>query len=522
MPSYSEDALAHALDAVKSGVPLARAAREWGIPRTTLRHRDTGKQAKSIAHAFQQKLSPVQENRLADWIRVQDALGVAPTHAQIRTFASRILLAGGSATGVGKHWLQGFLRRNPRIATLRTRRIDSARVNGATTEAIQAWFPHLALPAIQKVMQADRWNMDETGLMQGMGGNGLVLGMAEKKRTFKKDDGRREWTTIIECISADGRYLHPLVIFKGGDVQQQWFPDEGIEAFKDWKFESSAKGWTDDDIAVRWLMTVFIPQTWVPRNRPRLLVVDGHGSHTTDDFMYGCFNANIYLLFLPPHASHVLQPLDLSVFGPIKSLYRSALGNLIYQSDDSPMGKRGFLECYSTARQGGLSEKNVLAGWRATGLWPINCAKPLMSKLVMSAAKAQPIKPQPPNQAQIEPDQAQPNTEIPSTQRRKVVVATPKRSAEIGHLLRKLAPKAWKNPAARLVFQKLGKSIDNKNVDLAMQEAQLQALRVYVNEAKVKKRRKVERADPNKKFATIADVRRTRMGMEPTITVASA
>jgi hypothetical protein len=134
-------------------------------------------------------------------------------------FASRILLAGGSATGVGKHWLEGFLRRNPCVKTLQTRCMDAARVNGATTEAIQAWFPLLDLPAIKKVMQADRWNMDETGFMQGMGANGLVFGMAEKRKTFKKDPGRREWTTIIECVSANGRHLYPLVIFKGKDVQ---------------------------------------------------------------------------------------------------------------------------------------------------------------------------------------------------------------------------------------------------------------------------------------------------------------
>ncbi len=58
-------------------------------------------------------------------------------------------------------------------------------------------------------------------------------------------------------------------------------------------------------------------------------------------------------------------------------------------------------------------------------------------------------------------------------------------------------------------------------MDLASQEAQLQALKVHISEAKVKKRRKVERADPNKKFATIADVRRTRMDMEPTIIMGS-
>ena len=59
-------------------------------------------------------------------------------------------------------------------------------------------------------------------------------------------------------------------------------------------------------------------------------------------------------------------------------------------------------------------------------------------------------------------------------------------------------------------------------MDLASQEAQLQALKVHINEAKVKKRRKVEQADPNKKFVTVANVTRTRMDMEPTIVVASS
>ena len=192
MPSYTEDALSAALNAVSTGTSIRRTVYDYSIPLTTLHARRAGRQPRNEAHSYRQKLSPVQESRLADWIRVQDALGLAPTHAQIRTFASRILLAGGSATGVGKHWLEGFLRRNPHVRTLRTQRIDVARANGATVEVIQAWFQHLDLPAIKKVMQADRWNMDETGLMQGMGANGLVLSRAEKTKTFKKDPGRRE------------------------------------------------------------------------------------------------------------------------------------------------------------------------------------------------------------------------------------------------------------------------------------------------------------------------------------------
>jgi len=54
--------------------------------------------------------------------------------------------------------------------------------------------------------------------MQDMETNGLILGIAEKCKTFKKDPSRREWTTIIEYVSAGGRHLQPLVIFKGKDV----------------------------------------------------------------------------------------------------------------------------------------------------------------------------------------------------------------------------------------------------------------------------------------------------------------
>ncbi len=144
---------------------------------------------------------------------------------------------------------------------------------------------------------------------------------------------------------------------------------------------------------------------------------------------------------MPLHASYILQPFDLSMFGPIKTYYCTAIGNLIYQLDNCPMDKRSFLECYSKVRQRGLNEKNVLAGWKATGLWPINRAKPLMSRLVFDTAKLQSIELQQLNQAQIEPDQTQPNIQIPAIQPRKIVVVIPKRSAEIGPLLRRLAPK---------------------------------------------------------------------------------
>ena len=65
--------------------------------------------------------------------------------------------------------------------------------------------------------------MDGTGILEGLGSNGLVLGNLQKIAAIKKQPGSRSWTSMIECISATGQEIQPLVIFKGLTVQQQWF-----------------------------------------------------------------------------------------------------------------------------------------------------------------------------------------------------------------------------------------------------------------------------------------------------------
>jgi 4-hydroxybenzoate polyprenyltransferase len=258
--------------------------------------------------------------------------------------------------------MDNFLRRNPILKTKRQFHIDSARVNGATTEIIRKWFQKLALPHIKTIKPENRWNMDEAGIMEGMGDNGLVVGSAHKRFIQKKQPGSRAWTSFIECISALGRALHPLVIFKGKSVQQQWFKTT-LKEFKGWEFTATENGWTTDDTALEWLKKVFIPQTQPhDPSEPRLLVLDGHGSHETTEFMWECYSNNIQLLFLPPHTSHVLQPLDLAVFSLLKTLYRKQVGFLSLKTNATPVGKRNFLRCYYKARLDGLIARNIKSG----------------------------------------------------------------------------------------------------------------------------------------------------------------
>jgi 4-hydroxybenzoate polyprenyltransferase len=105
---------------------------------------------------------------------------------------------------------------------------------------------------------------------------------------------------------------------------------------------------------------VFLPQTDTPK--PRLLIFDGHGSYETTDFMYLCYQHNVHLLFLPLHTSHVLQPLDLSVFSSLKTYYQTAVSDLGLLTDSSPIGKQNFLACYHKARKEALLAKIIKAG----------------------------------------------------------------------------------------------------------------------------------------------------------------
>jgi hypothetical protein len=49
--------------------------------------------------------------------------------------------------------------------------------------------------------------------------------------------------------------------------------------------------------------------------------MDGHSSHITGDMIALCMENDIGLLILPPHCSHLLQPLDVGVYGPLKRFH---------------------------------------------------------------------------------------------------------------------------------------------------------------------------------------------------------
>jgi len=82
---------------------------------------------------------------------------------------------------------------------------------------------------------ADIYNMDETGYAISATQSTRVLAVLEKEKLARKGAPRRqEWVTSIECVSAAGRALPPLVIFKGGSFNSGWLPAGQGDAVKGW------------------------------------------------------------------------------------------------------------------------------------------------------------------------------------------------------------------------------------------------------------------------------------------------
>jgi hypothetical protein len=79
-----------------------------------------------------------------------------------------------------------------------------------------------------------------------------------------------------------------------------------------------------------------------------LLIIDGHESHCSLEFQDYCKENKIIALCMPSHSSHLLQPLDIACFAPLKRSYGNGISalarNHIYH-----ISKETFLPAFKAA-----------------------------------------------------------------------------------------------------------------------------------------------------------------------------
>jgi len=190
---------------------------------------------------------------------------------------------------------------------------------------------------------------------------------------YASQDGNREFISLLACISATGVALPPALIYQGESdtLQSTWVEDWSISSIA--YFAVSANGWSCDAIGRQWVQSVFHRHTSQNTRGRRLLIVDGHSSHVNMEFILLCDQLRILLLILPPHSTHRLQPLDVSLFAPLARYYTNGLNNLMFESlGIVSISKRSFWSIFWPAWQQAFSESNVLSGFKKTGIWPFD------------------------------------------------------------------------------------------------------------------------------------------------------
>lgn len=288
--------------------------------------------------------------------------------------ANLLLLQRGSidAQPIGKNWVSNFIKRHDEIKTCYSRRYHYQRAKCEDPKVVQEWFRLVQITILQHgIAMEDIYNFDETGYAMGLTSTQKVVtrGSLYGKRQVLQP-GNREWVTSIECINSQGWVLPPCIIFKGSIHIEGWYQESKLPS--NWRIEVSPNGWTSDEIGLRWLQNVFIPETNGRMvGKHRLLVLDGHGSHLTPEFDRVCHENNIIPICMPAHSSNYCQPLDVSCFAPLKKAY----GDLVQKQmrhGFNHIDKLDFLEAYPDARKRAFTPNTIKNGFRVSGLVPFN------------------------------------------------------------------------------------------------------------------------------------------------------
>ncbi|KAI1003339.1 hypothetical protein K3495_g4866 [Podosphaera aphanis] len=198
--------------------------------------------------------------------------------------------------------------------------------------------------------------------------------------------------------------------------------------------------------------------------------------------MLACKENRIHILYLPPHVSHILQPLDLAPFSVVKSKYRAQICALSALNNAAPVKKENFIKFYNLAREEGLSERVIRSGWRATGLVLFNPEKVLRSSQVCRRPST------PPNLGLA---QTTSDMELP----------TPKKALDIYQSQQKI-----RRSENISLLKKSGQALERSNTRVAELEMEVERLKSENEELKSSRPRKKIRLDPNVRFATVNEI----------------
>ena len=133
----------------------------------------------------------------------------------------------------------------------------------------------------------------------------------------------------------------------------------------------STSGWMVGELFLQF-MHHLVANVRPTTENPMLLLLDNHHSHLDIKVLNFAKSNGVTLLSFPPNCSHKLQPLDVSVFGPLKKLINASQGNWMRNNPGKTMTIYDLPGIMREAWPLAAVQKNIIKGFEVAGIFPFN------------------------------------------------------------------------------------------------------------------------------------------------------
>ena len=152
---------------------------------------------------------------------------------------------------------------------------------------------------------------------------------------------------------------------------------------------TQANAWCDTKVFMEWVSSIFLPATQNRRSaaNPIIVVMDNFFAHINPDVLMSLVKDHVFVVLLPPHSSHLLQPLDVGIMGPFKHWLHKAMHDERTRKDACNMSEpdliklifnRTILSRHTKSGQplsvwrSTFRSSNVHSAWQDSGLNPLD------------------------------------------------------------------------------------------------------------------------------------------------------
>ena len=271
----------------------------------------------------------------------------------------------------GRTWSKFFLHRYPHIRVRYAVNLSKARAMAANEPNIKKWFKEYAEVLEKLHIESPEyiWSGDETGV-QTVPREELYLGEVNEPLYSTVSAEQGETSTVLSSVNAVGRVCPPLVLHKGQRVQANW--SDSMPHFI--KLAATSKGYITKHQFHQYGIRFVQYLAKIGRlDRPHLLIIDSHKSHVYNlAFFNEMKENNIHVMAIPPHTSHILQPLDSTPFAQFKCNWQAKLLEWNFTKGAKVLANRFFFEVFWPAWRESMTVGNIQSSFRKTGIFPVN------------------------------------------------------------------------------------------------------------------------------------------------------